>query len=106
MGSLTQLRCHNHAEREAAALCSKCRKPHCRECVTEHDGRVLCTGCLAQSAQTSKRRFRFAPILASTLAFSVSLIALGAIFGLLGKTLLNFPSVLHEGTIWQGAPMP
>ena len=43
---LAHQRCFNHATREAVARCPECHHFFCRECITEHDDRVLCTGCL------------------------------------------------------------
>ena len=44
---LAQMRCRTHAGREAVGRCPECRHYYCRECVTEHDGRLLCGQCLA-----------------------------------------------------------
>ncbi|MCC6537827.1 MAG: rhomboid family protein [Bryobacterales bacterium] len=44
---LTRQRCWTHAQREAVSRCPSCKKFYCRECVTEHDGRLLCVQCLA-----------------------------------------------------------
>lgn len=44
---LARQRCWTHAQREAVSRCPSCRKFYCRECVTEHDGRLLCVQCLA-----------------------------------------------------------
>jgi len=41
-------RCRRHPERPAAARCPECGEPHCRECVVEHEGRILCAACLAR----------------------------------------------------------
>jgi hypothetical protein len=48
MRDLAAERCRNHADREAAARCPECRRHFCRECVTEHEGRMICAGCIAQ----------------------------------------------------------
>ena len=44
-------RCQRHPGREAAARCPSCQQSFCRECVTEHDGRMLCLGCFAKRSQ-------------------------------------------------------
>ncbi len=51
---LSGKRCFNHAGREAAARCPGCRRFYCRECVTEHDGRVLCAECLRRRAHDAR----------------------------------------------------
>lgn len=45
--ALARQRCWAHAQREAVSRCPECRRFYCRECVTEHDGRLLCVGCLS-----------------------------------------------------------
>jgi hypothetical protein len=46
-GSVARARCRNHADREAVARCPECGNFFCRECIVEHEGRMICTGCLA-----------------------------------------------------------
>lgn len=47
---IAQLRCQQHPVREAIARCPNCRQSFCRECITEHDGRMLCLPCLAKQS--------------------------------------------------------
>lgn len=49
-GALSRQRCWTHARREAVSRCPSCTRFYCRECVTEHEGRLLCVGCLAKVA--------------------------------------------------------
>jgi hypothetical protein len=42
-----QQRCWNHEAREAACRCPACGRNYCRECVSEHEGRLLCAACLS-----------------------------------------------------------
>src|SRR5580692_10053926 len=42
-----QQRCWNHEAREAACRCPACGRSYCRECVSEHEGRLLCAACLS-----------------------------------------------------------
>jgi hypothetical protein len=52
-----QQRCWNHEAREAACRCMACARSYCRECVAEHEGRLICAACLAQaSAKRAVRR--------------------------------------------------
>ena len=46
MDDLLHQRCFNHMLREAVACCPECRRYFCRECVTEHEDKVLCAACL------------------------------------------------------------
>lgn len=39
--------CAIHPAREAVARCPSCSAFYCRECITEHDYRMICAGCLA-----------------------------------------------------------
>lgn len=55
MSSIARHRCFHHPAREAAARCPECGRFHCRECVTEHDGRVVCASCLARRKAEVRR---------------------------------------------------
>lgn len=96
-------RCSNHAGREAAARCPECGRFFCRECVTEHEGRVLCSGCLAKT-QGAGTAGRGRGILGKTAALVVSVTALWLLFYVLGRGLLLLPSSFHEGTMWHVPP--
>ena len=100
MQGLATLRCRNHAEREAAALCTVCRKPHCRECVTELGGRVLCSRCVARAGTKRARRLRLLGVAGGSGLLVVSVASAVLFFMLLGRLLLELPSEVHEGTIW------
>lgn len=94
-------RCYNHASREAAARCPECERFFCRECVSEHDDRVLCARCLKK---LSKRQLMKTYHLGGMLkAFQtlVGILILWMCFYLLGQLLLTIPSSFHEGTLWQ-----
>ncbi|MGP8246275.1 MAG: rhomboid family protein [Bryobacteraceae bacterium] len=41
-----QQRCWNHEDREAVCRCPQCGRSYCRECVSEHESRLLCAACL------------------------------------------------------------
>jgi hypothetical protein len=51
-------RCWNHETREAVCRCPQCGRSFCRECVTEHDARLLCAACLASMGKREARRRR------------------------------------------------
>lgn len=46
-GGVASRKCGIHAGREAAARCPSCGGFFCRECITEHDYKMICAGCLA-----------------------------------------------------------
>ena len=54
--SISQARCGNHAGREAVARCPECRGFFCRECITEHEGRLICAQCQLRLARPEKRK--------------------------------------------------
>jgi hypothetical protein len=41
--------CWNHETREAVCRCPGCARSYCRECVTEHEARLLCAACLRKA---------------------------------------------------------
>lgn len=53
---LVRQRCLHHPEREAASRCPQCQRFYCRECVTEHAGRLLCRDCLARGTGAGAAR--------------------------------------------------
>jgi hypothetical protein len=52
---LIDQRCWNHGEREAVVRCPECRRFYCRECVTEHNGRMMCAACVAAAGRGQAR---------------------------------------------------
>jgi hypothetical protein len=101
MRNLADQRCFNHAEREAVARCPACTQFFCRECITEHDDRVLCAACLRQLSRVPLfRRRSFAKVLrVGQLLFG--LLAAWLFFYLLGNALLSIPDSFHEGELWR-----
>ncbi|MBI5725996.1 MAG: rhomboid family protein [Planctomycetes bacterium] len=100
---ISRQRCFNHASREAAARCPACRRYFCRECVTEHGGRLLCAGCLRGSGEVRRSGGSLAGALSMAgrlVLCAISLAAGGWIFYLLGRLLICLPNQFHEGTFW------
>lgn len=98
--SITLERCFNHLQREAAAFCLECRRAFCRECVTEHDGRVMCAACLRKLAVVrSPVATRFRVLLLPVAALAGFMVAWVTFFSL-GRLLLRMPDSFHEGTFW------
>jgi hypothetical protein len=101
MPTLAHQRCFNHALREAVARCPECKQFFCRECVTEHEDRVLCSVCLKKlTRQPLTQRQVF------TRLFHVARCGLGILvawyfFFLIGEGLLKLPDSFHQGTLWQ-----
>jgi hypothetical protein len=101
MQNLAHQRCFNHAGREAVARCPECGHCFCRECITEHDDRVVCAACLKNlTARPPVRRTTLVRLLGlAQCAFGI-LIA-WFFFFLIGAGLLKLPASFHEGTLWQ-----
>lgn len=101
MQTLAHQRCFNHVAREAVARCPGCKQFFCRECITEHEDRVLCSVCLKKLIHKPlAQRFAFKQV------FRLAQCVLGFFvvwyfFFLIGEVLLKIPTAFHEGTLWQ-----
>lgn len=101
---LARQRCLLHPLREAAARCPECTQFHCRECVTEHDGRVLCTPCLRRLTAPktdSGRSRRFFSAVWLGLKFAAAFIFVWFAFFLAGQFLARTPQEFHNGSIFR-----
>ena len=97
---LLQQRCWNHEAREAVCRCLGCGRSFCRECVTEHESRLLCAACLRNLAETAaKRQSRVRRLTAAGLMLAGVAIA-WAVFLTIGETLITFQQHA-ERTEWQ-----
>lgn len=102
MKSVNNKGCYHHPQRDAVARCPECGKYYCRECVTEHEDRMLCSRCLSfQIEKRSKRSFTWLQKTVVPIQALVGFLMLWYIFFLLGQLLLTIPHAFHEGTIWQ-----
>ena len=102
MPGLTQQRCFNHLLREAVARCPECRQYYCRECVTEHDDRVICAACLKKSASPETSARRGWRVVGRLILFFAGCLAVWMFFYFFGQTLLSLPNKFHDLTIWKG----
>lgn len=98
--ALSHQKCFNHAHREAAARCLECSRFFCRECVTEHEGKVICAKCLEAQTHTATTSTGFGEYLVRLGVALCGLIVIWAVFYYLGEWLLESPSKFHDGTIW------
>ena len=101
MATLTHQRCFNHSLREAAARCPECAKFFCRECVTEHDDRLICAACLKKIARPplTQRGWFLGFVRAAQCLAGVVLAWI--FFHAIGQALLSIPTTFHEGTVWK-----
>lgn len=95
MAALAARKCLNHSEREAVARCPRCRSHFCRECVSEHGGRILCAPCLAAESATVPPAGASRAWVPFAAAFGLGLAWL--FFLGLGKILLAVPASVHDG---------
>ena len=100
MSAISHERCFNHALREAAARCPQCRRYFCRECVTEHDDRVLCTACLTLSTIRPLRKGKQMVGLIKVICCIAGLLMAWFFFFLMGDMLTSLPSKFHKVGLW------
>ena len=86
----------SRGQREAVARCPSCRRHYCRECVTEHDHKLLCASCIAALTSSSEvQEQRRWPIL-PTVQLSASVFVLWVSFYMVGQALLSIPAEFHD----------
>ncbi len=106
MPALAQQHCLNHANREAAAQCLECRHFFCRECVTEHDDRLLCAVCLGKiSKAAGPRRHPFRALSRAGVTLA-GLLTATLFFYWMGQILLMIPTEFHDGSVWSAKGDP
>lgn len=94
-------RCFNHAGREAAARCPECGRHFCRECVSEHDGRLLCAACLVKNARaplTQRSGFQLALRAAS---LGAGTLVAWLFFYWTAALLMRIPTEYHQLGLWK-----
>jgi hypothetical protein len=100
MTTLISQRCLNHASREAVARCPECTRFFCRECITEHDDRVLCASCLKKLARTPlTRRPAFANFI-RLCQCAIAILAVWFFFFVIGEKLSREPNTFHKDALW------
>lgn len=100
MSLLVHQNCLNHTAREAVAQCPQCRHFFCRECITEHDDRVLCTTCLRKVTQAAARKRKPFRALFRTGAGVGGFLTATLFYYWMGELLLRIPTSFHDGTLW------
>jgi hypothetical protein len=93
MSALVHQRCWNHDAREAVVRCPGCFRFYCRECVVEHQGRMICTACVTSGEIHAGERSR----LAVWTVFGLGGFLLAwSVFYYLGMFLARIPSDFFE----------
>ena len=95
MSKLRRAKCSNHREREAVARCLVCGSDFCRECVTEHDGRMICAQCLSLQKKEAESRVGIVELLLLGVGFGVSFLIVWSFFNRLGSFLVSLPHEFH-----------
>lgn len=104
MEPLTRQRCLHHSERQAVARCPECSRFFCRECIAEHDDRVLCAGCLKKLAAPQARATRGSRtwrMLIQLTQVCCGLFVVWMFFYFCGRALLAIPAKFHDGSVWK-----
>ena len=97
---LRQQRCFNHSHREASARCPECGRYYCRECITEHDDRVVCASCLAKITLKKETSVQHWALVPRVLLAVLAVLIVYAVIVLAGNALLSMPSAFHETGGW------
>ena len=93
-------RCFHHPTREAVVRCHGCARFFCRECVTEHDDRMICASCLARGKEentVAAGRWRF---IGALLRGAAAVVVAWMFYYSVARVLLATPTSFHDGTIW------
>jgi len=101
MSGVALQRCFNHSAREAAARCPECRRFFCRECVSEHDDRVICASCLKKLATTESSKRRAFPTVLRSIQVVVGILVAWFFFFMIGEGLVRIPASFHDTNLWQ-----
>jgi hypothetical protein len=101
MPGLSQQRCFQHSLREAVARCPECRRFYCRECVTEHDDRLLCAACIKKLANVPLTQRNLFVHALRIVQVAFGLFVTIAFFYTVGRQLLAIPSTFHDGSVWR-----
>jgi hypothetical protein len=94
---LTFQRCLIHADREAIARCPACASYFCRECITEHEGKFLCSTCLQCKTAPIESSHQSAGWFKTAVVLVVGLSVAWFFFYLIGRLLILIPPNLHLG---------
>ncbi len=96
-----QQRCAIYPDRVAVARCPECGLYFSRECITEHEGRLICATCLEKLAKEERPEGRgFHLPLVPWLEIAAAGIMVWVLYYALARLLIMIPSEFHEGSIW------
>jgi hypothetical protein len=96
--NLTLQRCLIHVDREAVARCPACRNYFCRECVTEHKRKFLCSNCLRSVVASVKPARRNAERFMLVIRMTIGMAIAWLFFYVIGQLLMLIPPNVHDGS--------
>jgi hypothetical protein len=96
MSTFATRRCFIHANREAASLCVTCRRSFCRECVVDHEGRLMCNACLAKATKRPATRESRLAILTGPINILCAVVLCWFVFYMVGRGFLLLEPVRHQ----------
>ncbi|MDB6055953.1 MAG: rhomboid family protein [Verrucomicrobiales bacterium] len=99
--TLIHARCLNHGDREAVARCPECIQFYCRECISEFNGRVVCSSCLKKSTGIENKKRGSLAWLLIPFYLGIAIFVSTLFFYTIGQALIKIPSSFHDGTVWQ-----
>ncbi|HEX8295086.1 MAG TPA: rhomboid family protein [Chthoniobacteraceae bacterium] len=101
MPALARQRCLLHPVREAVARCPECHQFYCRECIAEHDDRVICAACLqklnAPASAAPHAGWNLWPAGQIAGGFFIAWL----LFYSCGQLLLLIPAEFHDDRLWK-----
>jgi hypothetical protein len=101
MPSLHLQRCFNHAAREAVARCPECGRYYCRECVSEHEDRLLCAACLTKTAKQPLRQRGGFQLAGRAVMLLAGILVAWLFFYGTAALLIRIPTEYHAGGLWR-----
>ena len=101
MEALARQRCLHHSTREAVARCPECGQFYCRECITEHDDRIICASCLKKLAAAEAQPRREPPNLWPVAQLAAGFVFAWMLFYFSGRILISLPEEFHDDKLWQ-----
>jgi hypothetical protein len=100
MTDLARQQCFNHPGRQAIVRCPSCHRDFCRECVTEHEDRYLCSACLlGESARKTGPKRRVGVPVGAMLAIA-GLLTAWTVYYAATEYLVMRSSADHNYRVW------
>lgn len=96
MTQFGQQRCFVHPSREAVSLCLDCHHAYCRECVVDHDGRLICAACLARLRAPLARGNRTLRKIVSAMSTALAILLCWILFYMFGRLLMMAEPARHS----------